>query len=75
MISINPDKLIQTCYWVKKLRLVSYVLNMKIDVALKASRAVVIRRFSLNETPLGLFKCISDYLLYFEKKIIYFSIS
>ena len=54
--------------WVKKLRFVSYVLNMKIDVALKASRAVVIRRFSLNETPLGLFKCISDYLLYFEKK-------
>jgi hypothetical protein len=53
-----------TCFdWFKKLR--SF---LKIDVVLKASRAVVIRRFSLNEAPLGLFKFISDYLPYFEKK-------
>ena len=57
-----------TCFdWFKKLRLFSYVLNLKIDVVLKALCAVVIRRFSLNEAPLGLFKFISDYLLYFEK--------
>ena len=57
-----------TCFdWLKKLRLFSYVLNLKIDVVLKASRAVVIRRFSLNEAPLGLLKFISDYLPYFEK--------
>jgi len=32
-----------------------------------------IRRFSLNEAHLGLFKLISDYLPYFEKNIyIYF---
>ena len=58
-----------TCFdWFKKLRLFSYVLNLKINVhvVLKASRAVVIRRFSLNEAPLGLSKCISDYLPYFE---------
>ena len=42
--------------WFKKLRLFSNVRNLKIDVVLKASRAVVIRCFSLNETPLGLFK-------------------
>ena len=57
-----------TCFdWFKKLRLFSYILNLRIDVVLKASRAVVIRRFSLNEAPLGLFKFISDYLPYFEK--------
>jgi len=38
-----------TCFnWFEKLMLFSYVLNLKIDVVLKASRAVVIRRFSLN---------------------------
>jgi hypothetical protein len=59
---------LNTCIdWFKKLRLFSYVLNLKIDVVPKASRAVVIRRFSLNEAPLGLFKFISDYLPYFEK--------
>jgi hypothetical protein len=47
--------------------LFSYVLNLKIDVALKASHAIVIRRFYLNEAPLGLFKFISDYLPYFLK--------
>jgi hypothetical protein len=57
-----------TCLdWLKKLRLFSNVRNLKIDVVLKASRAVVIRRFSLNEAPLGLVKFISGYLLYFEK--------
>ena len=57
-----------TCFdWFKKLSTFSYVLNGKIDVVPKASRAVVIRRFSLNEVPLGLFKFISDYLPYFEK--------
>ena len=57
-----------TCFdWLNKLGLFSYVLNLKIDVVLKASRAVVIRRFSLSEAPLGLFKFISDYLSYFEK--------
>ena len=60
-----------TCFdWFKKLSTFSYVhvLNLKMDVVPKASRAVVIRRFSLNEAPLGLFKFISDYLPYFEKK-------
>jgi hypothetical protein len=57
-----------TCLdWVIKLRLFSSVLNLKIDVVLKASRAIVIRRFSSNEAPLGLFKFISDYLPYFEQ--------
>ena len=36
------------------------------------SRAVVIRWFSLNEAPLGLFKLIFDYLPYFEKIHIFF---
>ena len=35
--------------------LFSNVRNLKIDVVLKVSRAVVIRWFSLNEAPLGLF--------------------
>ena len=57
-----------TCFeGFKKLRLFSYVLNLKIDVVLKASRAVVIGRFSVNEAPLELFKFISDYLPHFEK--------
>jgi hypothetical protein len=40
----------------KKKRLFPYVLNLKIDVVLKAPCAIVIRRFSLNEAPLGLYK-------------------
>ena len=64
-----------TCFdWFKKLMLFSYVLNLKIDIIIKASRAVVIRRFSLNEVPLRLFKFISDYLPYFEKINIFFNI-
>jgi hypothetical protein len=47
--------------WFKKLSTFSYVLNLNIDVVPKASHVVVIRRFSLNEAPLGLFKLISDY--------------
>ena len=57
-----------TCFdWFKNLSTFSYVLNLKIDVVPKALRSVVIRRFSLNEAPLGLFEFISDYLPYFEK--------
>ena len=64
---------LNTCFdWFKKLRSFSYVL--KIDVAPKASHAVVIRRFSLNEAPFGLFKFMSDYLPYFEKINIFFNI-
>jgi hypothetical protein len=60
---INCHMSFYTCFdWFKKLRLFSYVLNVKNDV-------VLIRRFSSNEAPLGLFKFISDYLPYFEKKI------
>jgi hypothetical protein len=57
-----------TCFdWFKKLKLFVNERNLKIVVVLKASRVVVIRWFSLNEEPLGLFKFISDYLPYFEK--------
>ena len=64
-----------TCFdWFKKLRLFVNEQNLKIDVVLKASCAVVIRWFSLNEAPLGLFKFISDYLPYFEKINIFFNI-
>jgi hypothetical protein len=66
---------LNTCFDLfKKLRLFSYVLNLKIDVVPKASRAVVIRRFCLNEAPLGLFKSIPDYLPYFGKINIFFNI-
>ena len=58
----------------KKLRLFVNERNLKIDVVLKASRAVVIMWFSLNEAPLGLLKFISDYLLYFEKINIFSNI-
>jgi len=59
-----------TCFdWFKKLRLFSYVLNLKIDVILKALHSFVIGQFSLNEAPLGLFEFISDYLPYFEKSL------
>jgi hypothetical protein len=64
-----------TCFdWFKELRLFSYVLNLKIDVVLKVLHAIVNRRFSLNEAPLGLFKFISDYLPSFEKINIFFNI-
>ena len=58
-----------TCFdWFEKLRLFSNVGNKKINVVFKASRAVFIGWFSLNDAPLGLFRSISDYLPYFEKK-------
>ena len=60
--------------WFKKLRLFSYVLNLKIDVVPKVLHAIVIGQFSLNEAPLGLFKFISDYLPYFEKINIFVNI-
>ena len=64
-----------TCFdWSKKLRLFVIVRNLKINVVLKAWRAVIIRLFSLNEAHLGLFKFISDYLSYFEKINIFFNI-
>ena len=58
----------------KKFRLFVNERNRKIDVIFKVSRAIVIRLFSLNEAPLGLFKFISDYLPYFEKINIFFNI-
>jgi hypothetical protein len=64
-----------TCFdWFKQLRLFVNVRNIKINVVLKASRAVVIGWFSLNEAPLGLFKFISDYFPYFEKINTFFNI-
>jgi hypothetical protein len=64
-----------TCFdWFKKLSLFVNERNLKIDVVLKASRAVVIMWFSLNEAPLGLFKFISDYLPYFEQINIFYNI-
>jgi hypothetical protein len=64
-----------TCFdWFKKLRLFSNIRNLKIDVVLKASRAVCNQVISLNEAHLGLFKFISDYLPYFEKINIFFNI-
>ena len=60
--------LFYTCFDLfKKFRLFVNELNRKIDVIFKVSRAIVMRLFSLNEAPLGLFKFISDYLPYFEK--------
>jgi hypothetical protein len=65
-----------TCFdWSKKLMLFSHVRILRIDVVLKASHAVVMRWFSLNEAPLGLFKFISDYLPYFENIYIFFNIT
>jgi hypothetical protein len=49
-------------------------LELSLLALFKAPCAVVIRRFSLNEAPLGLFKFISDYLPYFEKINIFFNI-
>ena len=65
-----------TCLdWFKKLMLFSYVLNLKINIIFKASRAVVIRRFSLYEVPLGLFKKKFRLFALFRKIInIFFNI-
>jgi len=65
-----------TCFdWFKKFRLFVNVRNIKINVVLKASLAVIIGWISLNEAPLGLFKFISDYLPYFEKINIFFNLT
>jgi hypothetical protein len=64
-----------TCFdWFKKMRSFVNARNLKTNVVLKVSRAIVIGWFSLNEAPLGLFKFISDYLPYFEKINIFFNI-
>ena len=65
-----------TCHFIRVLiGLKSWgYLSMNGIIVLKASHAVVIRWFSLNEAPLGLFKFISDYLSYFEKINIFFNI-
>jgi hypothetical protein len=64
-----------TCFeWFEKLRLFVNVRNIKINVALKTLRAVVIGGFSLNVVPLGLFKFISDYLANFEKINVFLNI-
>ena len=76
-ISIPQGSLVWWHYiysvYIIKFRLFVNVRNRK-DVVLKTSRAVVIRWFSLNEAPLGLFKFIFDYLPYFEKINIFFNI-
>jgi hypothetical protein len=55
----NFDMSFYTCFdWFKKLRLFVNEQNLRIDIVLKTSRAVVIMCFSLNEAPLGLFKFI-----------------
>jgi hypothetical protein len=68
IISINPYISTQTFFdmilknifiWFKKVRLFANERNLKIDVVLKASPAIVIGWFSINEAPLGLFKFIS----------------
>ena len=66
----RPDSFCELVTWPTKISddTLAFLFNKcNIDVVLKASRAVPIRRFSLNEAPLRLFKFISDYLPYFEK--------
>jgi hypothetical protein len=64
-----------TCFdWFKKLRLFVNEQNLRIDIVLKTSRAVVIMCFSLNEAPLGLFIFISDYKMTCDSKINLFPI-
>ena len=58
-----------TCFdWFKKLSTFSYVLNLKIGVVPKASCAIVIRRFSLNEAPLGYLNLFPIICLILKKK-------
>jgi hypothetical protein len=61
-----------TCFdWFKKLSTFSYVhvLNLKMDVVPKASRAVVIRRFFLNEAHLPYFEKINLFFNIIAKKV------
>jgi hypothetical protein len=69
---VQPDwgyfEWIYTCFdCFKKSRLFVSERYLIIDVVLKASRAVVISWFSLDEAPLELFRFTSDYLPYFER--------
>jgi hypothetical protein len=67
--------------WFKKLSTFSYVLNLKLDVVPKASRAVVIRRFSLNEAiaifeqiiSINPYKLIQTFFAMILKNIFIFS--
>jgi hypothetical protein len=65
-----------TCFdWLKNLRLFVNERNLKIDVVLKASRAVRCHQvISLNEAPLGLFKSISIICLILKIINIFFNI-
>ena len=58
----------------KMLRLFVNERNLKIDVVLKASRAIVIRWFSLNETPLGYLNLFPIISLTLKKIYIFFNI-
>jgi hypothetical protein len=58
----------------KMLRLFVNERNLKIDVVLKASRAIVIRWFSLNETPLGYLNLFQIISLTLKKIYIFFNI-
>jgi hypothetical protein len=50
----NSHMSFYTCFdWFKELRLFVNEQNLRIDIVLKTSRAVVIMCFSLNEAPLG----------------------
>jgi hypothetical protein len=72
---LESHVILNTCFdWFKKLRLFVNERNLRIDVVLKASRTVVIRWFSVNDAPLGLFKFNSHYLPYFEKINIFFNV-
>ena len=58
----------------KMLRLFVNERNLKIDDVLKASRAIVIRWFSLNETPLGYLNLFPIISLTLKKIYIFFNI-
>jgi hypothetical protein len=62
-----------TCFdWLKKLRLFVNERNLRIDVVLKASRAVVIMWFSLNEALLGILNLFPIICLILKKNIYIF---
>ena len=58
-----------TCFgWFKKLRLFVNERNLKIDVTLKASHAVVIRCFFFNEPPKFIFRLFALFWKKINKK-------
>ena len=64
-----------TCFdCFKMLRLFVNERNLQINVVLKASRAIVIRWFSLNETPLGYLNLFQIISLTLKKIYIFFNI-